>query len=61
MTHQEFKDEYEKRGWTPKLLSTRWGCSPTRIHQIAKEVENQHKKAQAHIDMLHGLPFIIER
>ena len=55
----EFKAEYEKRGWTPISLSERWGCSKTRIHQMAAEVEQGHKKTQAYIDMLHGLPHVI--
>lgn len=58
MNRQDFKDEYEKRGWTPVTLSERWSCSKTRIHQIAVEVEVGHKKAQAYIDMLHGLPYV---
>lgn len=58
LNRQEFKDEYEKRGWTPISLAARWGCSKTRIHQVAVEVEAGHKKAQLHIDALHGLPFI---
>lgn len=60
MTRKEFKEEYEKRGWTPAKLSERWGCSNTRIHQIAVEVEENHKKKQAHIDMLHGLPYVLQ-
>jgi hypothetical protein len=40
-------------------LAERWGCSKTRIHQMAVEVEQGHKKAQAYIDMLHGLPHVI--
>ncbi|MAC34716.1 MULTISPECIES: hypothetical protein [Pseudoalteromonas] len=59
MNRTEFKAEYEKRGWTPLLLAKRWGCSKTRIHQMAAEVEQGHKKAQAYIDMLHGLPHVI--
>lgn len=59
MNRIEFKAEYEKRGWTPLLLAKRWGCSKTRIHQMAAEVEQGHKKAQAYIDMLHGLPHVI--
>jgi len=56
LNRTEFKAEYEKRGWTPILLAKRWGCSKTRIHQIAAEVEQGHKKTQAYIDMLNGLP-----
>lgn len=58
MTSEEFKAEYEKKGWTPIPLANRWGCSKTRIHQIAKEVGDNHKKKQAYIDMLHGLPYL---
>ncbi len=58
MNRQEFKNEYEKRGWTPITLANRWGCSKTRIHQIAVEVEENHKKEQHHIDALHGLPYL---
>jgi hypothetical protein len=58
LDRQEFKDEYEKRGWTPIPLALRWGVSKTRIHQMAVEVERKHKKAQAYIDMLHGLPYV---
>jgi len=58
LDRQQFKDEYEKRGWTPIPLAERWGVSKTRIHQMAVEVETGHKKAQAYIDMLHGLPYL---
>lgn len=58
MTKDEYKAEYEKKGWTPIPLAERWGCSKTRIHQIAEEVGNGHKKAQAYIDQVHGLPYI---
>jgi hypothetical protein len=58
MKKMEFKKEYEKRGWTPLTLAKRWGCSNTRIHQIAAEVECNHKKANAYIDMVNGLPYI---
>ncbi|WP_282679527.1 hypothetical protein [Shewanella xiamenensis] len=58
LNRKEFKQEYEKRGWNPDSLSERWGCSKTRIHQIASEVEKNHKKTQAYIDMLHGLPYL---
>lgn len=58
MDRLEFKAEYEKRGWTPIPLAERWGVSKTRIHQMAVEVEKWHKKSQAYIDMLHGLPYL---
>jgi len=58
LTKEEFKAEYEKKGWTPIPLAERWGCSKTRIHQIAAEVEAGHKKALAYIDMVHGLPYL---
>ncbi len=54
---EEFKEVYESKGWTPSELAKRWGyTAPTRIHQIASDVENGHKRAQAYIDMLRGLP-----
>lgn len=56
MLNQDFKSEYEKRGWTPITLAKRWGCSKTRIHQIALEVESGHKKNQLYIDALFSLP-----
>ncbi|HDI3352283.1 TPA: hypothetical protein PMM40_002409 [Vibrio cholerae] len=57
MTREEFKEYYESRGWTVHELAERWGyTAATRIYQIAAEVETGHKRAQAYIDMLHGLP-----
>lgn len=57
MTKDEFKAIYESKGWTPTELAKRWGYSaPTRIHQLADNVEKGHKRAQAYQDMLHGLP-----
>ncbi|EGR0546774.1 hypothetical protein ACQ5UA_17690 [Vibrio cholerae] len=57
MKKEEFKDIYESRGWTAPELAKRWGyTAPTRIHQIAADVEKGHKRAQAYIDMLMSLP-----
>ncbi|MEI8659285.1 hypothetical protein [Vibrio sp. Hal054] len=61
MDRQQYKDEFIKRGWTVITLAKRWSVTPTRIHQIAVEVETNHKKAQAHLDMLHGLPYLEKR
>ena len=58
MNRQQFKNEYEKRGWSPITLAKRWGVSKTRIHQMAVEVETGHKKSMAYTDMLHGLPYL---
>lgn len=58
MTRQGFKNVYESRGWNPPTLAQRWDCSKTRIHQIAAEVEDNHKRKQALVDMLNGLPHV---
>lgn len=57
MTREDFKNHYEKKGWSAPELARRWGyTAPTRIHQIAADVELGHKRAQSYIDMLYGLP-----
>jgi len=58
LNRQDFKDEYEKRGWTPIILAERWGCSKTRVHQIAVEIESGHKKSQLYVDAVRGLPYL---
>lgn len=58
MDRQEFKKEIEVRGWSIERLAERWGCSKTRIHQIAVEIENGHGKRLFHIDALRGLPYL---
>jgi hypothetical protein len=59
MTRKEYRDAYKAKGWTRDTLTARWGYkSNRRIHQIGKEVEEGHVRAQAHLDKLRGLPHI---
>ncbi|WP_413694452.1 hypothetical protein [Psychromonas sp. KJ10-2] len=53
---KEFINAYKKKGWDTKELALRWGCSRTRIYQLADEVGSDHKLAQSHIDKVNGLP-----
>lgn len=49
-----FRAELESRGWTPNMLSLRWGMTRRRVMQIIADAD----RPRYYDDAIRGLPFV---
>lgn len=52
MTPEAFRSELQSRGWTPQMLSERWGMTKRRVMQIIADVD----RPRYYDDAARGLP-----
>lgn len=52
MPPEAFRSELESRGWTPQMLSERWGMTKRRVMQIIADVD----RSRYYDDAARGLP-----
>lgn len=55
MSPDAFKAELKARGWTPELLSIRWGMTKRRVQQIIAD----ESRPAYYDDAIRGLPIVI--
>lgn len=55
-TPADFRQVMENRGWTPEMLSQRWGMSKRRIHQIMADAD----RPRYYDDAVDNLPLFAE-
>lgn len=56
MMPEAFRVELDSRGWTPQMLSERWGMTRRRIMQIIADVD----RPRYYDDAVRGLPYVAE-
>jgi len=55
MTPEAFRSELQSRGWTPQMLSERWGMTRRRVMQIIADVD----RPRYYDDAARGLPMAV--
>lgn len=54
MTPAAFRSEMESRGWTPQMLSERWGMTRRRVLQIIADAD----RPRYYDDAIRALPMV---
>ncbi|MEI4940611.1 hypothetical protein U1710_02225 [Aeromonas caviae] len=57
LTPEEFKKLLSDKGWSPDMLSIRWGLSKRRIQQITADAD----RPRYYDDAIGNLPIIVRK
>ncbi|WP_427047094.1 hypothetical protein [Halomonas casei] len=55
MPPEAFRSELQSRGWTPQMLSERWGMTKRRVMQIIADAD----RPRYYDDAARGLPMAV--